>query len=54
MLSFCEETARLKGLKGRLRIKPSGIEDGATPKPGGNRASRRHRGKIKSRVSVED
>ena len=52
-----EEIARLKGLKGRPDIKPSkpsGMEKGAGPNPGENRASRRRRGKIKPRVSIED
>jgi hypothetical protein len=49
-----EEVARLKGLKGRPRIKPSGMEKGTTPKPTGKRAGRRGRGKTTPRVSVED
>ena len=49
-----EEIARLKGLKGRPQIKPSGMEKDTAPKPGENRASRRWRGKIKPRVSIED
>ena len=47
-----EEIARLKGLKGRPPIKPSGMEIGTTPKPTGKRS--RRRGKLTPRVSVEN
>ena len=49
-----EEVARLKGLKGRPPIKPSGMENGTSPKPGGKRGRRRGRGKATPRVSVEE
>ena len=49
-----EEVARLKGLKGRPPIKPSGMENGTSPKTGGKRPSRRRRGKSVPRVSVEE
>ena len=49
-----EEVARLKGLKGRPQIKPSGMENGTTPKPAGKRTGRRGRGKATPRVSVEE
>jgi Transposase IS66 family len=49
-----EEIARLKGLKGRPSIKPSGMENGASPKPGGRQGRRRRRGKVVPRVKVEE
>ena len=48
-----EEVARLKGLKGRPPIKPSGMEKETSPK-GGKRDRHRGRGKATPRVSVED
>jgi hypothetical protein len=48
-----DETARLKGLKGRPSIKPSGMEKGSEPKPGGKRFKRRCRGKVTPRVTPE-
>lgn len=47
-----EEIARLKGLKGRPKIKPSGMEDGASPKSS-RRGERRRRGKSAPRVRIE-
>jgi hypothetical protein len=49
-----EEIARLKGLKGRPSIKPSGMENGTSPKPGGRGARRRRRGKVVPRVKIEE
>jgi hypothetical protein len=49
-----EEIGRLKGLKGRPEIKPSGIEQGAVAKPRDGRTGRPGRGKATQRVSVEE
>jgi hypothetical protein len=48
-----DEIARLKGLKGRPSIKPSGMENATQPKPVGKRAKRRGRGKVTPRVTPE-
>src|SRR5664279_227850 len=48
-----DEIARLKGLKGRPAIKPSGREDPTKQKPGGKRVKRRGRGKVTPRVTPE-
>jgi hypothetical protein len=48
-----EEIARLKGLKVRSTIKPSGMDKGTEPaKPG--EGKRRFRGKVTPRVGIED
>jgi len=47
-----DEIARLKGLKGRPSIKPSGMEKATEPKLG-KRAERRGRGKVTPRVTPE-
>src|SRR3954454_775830 len=49
-----EEIARLKGLKGRPNIKPSGMEQATEPKPSRDRAGCRGRGKVVPRVAVEE
>src|SRR5215203_4245736 len=49
-----EEIARLKGLKARPRIKPSGMEQASEPKPPRGQQGRRGRGKVVPRVAVED
>ncbi|MGH7082472.1 MAG: IS66 family transposase, partial [Acetobacteraceae bacterium] len=48
-----EEIARLKGLKGRPEIKPSGME-AATEPPKPPKSEKRRRGKVQPRVKVED
>jgi hypothetical protein len=49
-----EENARLKGLNGRPRIKPSGMENPSELKRPGERSNPRRRGKIAPRVAIED
>src|ERR671938_887482 len=47
-----EEIARLKGLKGRPALRPSGMEKASEPKPPSPPKSRR--GPVRPRVAVED
>jgi hypothetical protein len=49
-----EEIARLKGLKGRPTIKPSGMDKGTEPAKPAKREKPRRRGKVTPRVSIED
>ena len=49
-----EEIARLKGLKGRPSIKPSGMDKGTEPLVPGKKARRRGRGKVTPRVSIDE
>jgi hypothetical protein len=50
-----DEVARLKGLKGRPEIKPSsGMEPETAPMPTGTGGSRRGRGKVVPKVTVDD
>jgi hypothetical protein len=49
-----EEIARLKGLKGRPNIKPSGMDEGTAPAKPTENEKRPGRGKVTPRVSVEE
>jgi hypothetical protein len=49
-----EEIARLKGLKGRPNIKPSGMDEGTAPPKPMKGQRRRGRGKVTPRVTVEE
>ena len=51
IMALREENARLKGLKARPVIKPSGMEEATTPKRRGRPG--RRRGKVVPRVPVE-
>ena len=49
-----DEIARLKGLKGRPTIKPSGMDKGTEAEEPGLREKRRLRGKVAPRVKIEE
>jgi transposase IS66 family protein len=49
-----EEIARLKGLKGRPNIKPSGMDKGTAPAKPSKNEKRPGRGKVTPRVAVEE
>ena len=49
-----EEIARLKGLKGRPNIKPSGMDKGTDPPRPAKMEKRRSRGRVTPRVNIED
>jgi len=49
-----EEIARLKGLKGRPNVKPSGMDKGTEPPRPANKKKLRRRGPVAPRVNIED
>ena len=49
-----EEIARLKGLKGRPRIKLSGMDKATDRKPAGRKGKRRGRGGKLSRLTIDE
>jgi hypothetical protein len=49
-----EEVQRLKGLKGRPKIGPSGMDKGIEPAKPGKREKRRGRGKVTPRISTDE
>jgi hypothetical protein len=49
-----EEIARLKGLKGRPNIKPSGMDGGTEPSKSAAKEKRRGRGKVTPRVTIDE
>jgi len=49
-----EENARLKGLKGRPNIKPSGMDKGSAPAKPTKNEKRAGRGKVTPRVGIEE
>ena len=49
-----EEIARLKGLKSRPTLKPSGMDKGTDPAKSAEKEKQRRRGKVTPRISIED
>ena len=52
--ALCEKIARLKGLKGPLKIKPSVMDKTTDPRPGGSKCKRRGRGDKLSRLTIDE